>query len=170
MPVWMGDAKGTRGRDVFIADNARVTGDVRLDDDASIFFGSVVRGDINYISLGKRSNIQDLCCIHVADDFPCIIGNDVVIGHHCVLHGCIIEDAVLAGIGSIILNNARIGYGSIIGAGALITQGTVIPPYSLVFGAPGKVVRNTTPEDLQGTLDMAKKYVWVKNNYLLMNR
>jgi len=166
MPVWLGNTANTYGNGVFIADNARILGDVRLDDDASIFFGSVIRGDINFISIGRRSNIQDLCCIHVADDFPCIIGNDVVVGHHCVLHGCTVEDAVLVGIGSIVLNDAKIGYGSIIGAGTLITQGTIIPPYSLVLGSPGKIIKKTSQEDVQGTIKMAHKYMWVKNNYL----
>ncbi len=166
MPVWFGDKIKIIGENVFIADNARILGDVRIDDDSSIFFGSVLRGDINYISIGERTNIQDLCCLHVADDYPCIIGNDVVVGHHVVLHGCIIEDAVLVGLGAIILNNVIIGYGSIIGAGSLITQGTVIPPNSLVLGSPGKVVRITSKDEVQSTIEMAKKYVWVKNNYL----
>lgn len=166
MAIWTGSQSPNLGERVFIARGASVIGDVRLGNDSSVFYGSVLRGDINYISLGDRSNIQDLCCCHVADDHPCIIGKDVVVGHHVVLHGCTIEDAVLVGIGAIILNGAHIGYGSIIGAGALVTQGTKIPPYSLVLGSPGKVVKTLDQSSVETTLAMAKKYIWVKDNHL----
>ncbi len=163
---WTGYIKPQKGEGVFIAPSALVTGDVRIGNDSGIFFGSVLRGDINYISIGKRTNIQDLCCLHVADDFPCILGNDVVVGHGAVLHGCFIEDAVLIGIGSIILNGVKIGYGSIIGAGTVVTQGVEISPYSLVLGSPGKVIKRVTEEQVRETVLMAEKYVHVKNRYL----
>ncbi len=164
--VWTGDVKPRVGEGVYIADTATVTGDVRLEDHSSVFYGSVLRGDINYISVGERSNIQDLSCLHVGDDYPCIVGNDVVVGHKAVLHGCTVEDAVLIGIGAILLNGVRVGYGSIIGAGSLLTQGTEIPPYSLVFGSPGKVVKTLTEDDVRETIFMAEKYLRVKDNYL----
>ncbi len=164
--VWTGDERPRMGKGVFMAETATVTGDVRLGDHSSVFFGSVLRGDINFISVGERSNIQDLCCLHVADEHPCIVGNDVVVGHNVVLHGCTVEDAVLVGIGAILLNGVKVGYGSIIGAGTLLTPGTEIPPYSLVFGSPGKVVRSLTENNVKETIFMAEKYLRVKDNYL----
>jgi gamma-carbonic anhydrase len=164
--IWVGDKEPRIGDKVFMADSATVTGDVRLGNHSSVFFGSILRGDINYISVGERSNIQDLCCLHVGDEHPCIVGSDVVVGHNVVLHGCTVEDAVLVGIGAIVLNGVKVGYGSIIGAGTLVTRGTVIPPYSLVLGSPGKVVKTLTDEDVKKTISMAQKYQWAKDNYL----
>jgi carbonic anhydrase/acetyltransferase-like protein (isoleucine patch superfamily) len=164
--VYTGKNLYSSGDSVFIADTATVIGDVSLGDHSSVFFGSVLRADINTITVGERSNIQDLCCLHVGDEYPCIVGNDVVVGHNVVLHGCTVEDAVLVGIGAIVLNGAKIGYGSIIGAGTLITRGTVVPPYSLVLGSPGKVVKAITEDEVKNTISMAEKYCRIKDKYL----
>ena len=125
----------------FVSGNAFLSGDVRVGKYASIWPGVVARGDVNYISIGECSNVQDLCCLHVADEHPCVIGDYVTIGHCACVHACTIEDHVLVGMHATILDGAKIGRGSIIAAGALVLGGTVIPPNSLVVGVPGKVVR-----------------------------
>lgn len=125
----------------FVAPMTFLSGDVRIGKYASIWPGVVARGDVNYISVGECSNVQDLSCLHVADDDPCIIGDYVTIGHMACVHGCVIEDHVLVGMHATILTGAKIGRGSIIAAGALVLENQVIPPNSLVVGVPGKVVR-----------------------------
>ena len=127
--------------EAFVAPQVFLSGDVRVDRYASLWPGVVARGDVNYISVGKYSNVQDLSCLHVADDNPCIIGDFVTVGHGAIVHGCVIEDHVLIGMGATILTGAVIGRGSIIGAGALVKENAVIPPNSLVAGVPGKIVR-----------------------------
>lgn len=125
----------------FVAPHTFLSGDVRVGKYASIWPGVVARGDVNYISVGECSNVQDLCCLHVADDHPCIIGDYVTIGHSAVVHACTIEDHVLIGMHATILDGAVIGRGSIVAAGAIVLGGTKIPPNSLVAGVPAKVVR-----------------------------
>ena len=127
--------------EAFIAPQVFLSGDVRIAKYASIWPGVVARGDVNYISVGECSNVQDLTCLHVADNYPCIIGDYVTIGHGAVVHACTVEDHVLIGMNATVLDGARIGRGSIIAAGALILQNEVIPPNSLVAGVPGKVRR-----------------------------
>jgi carbonic anhydrase/acetyltransferase-like protein (isoleucine patch superfamily) len=125
----------------WVAPSADLMGDVTLGEDASVWFQCVLRGDIGAISVGPRSNIQDLTMVHVDEGVPCLIGADVGVGHRCILHGCTIEDGCLIGMGSVLLNNVHVGSGSVIGAGAVVTEGTRIPPGSLVLGVPAKVVR-----------------------------
>jgi carbonic anhydrase/acetyltransferase-like protein (isoleucine patch superfamily) len=151
--------------EVLIAPGAAIVGDVRLSDDVSIWYGAVLRGDIAEIVIGARTNIQDGTVIHVADDTPCIVGADTVVGHRAMLHACRVEDACLIGMQATILDEAVIGRGSIVGAGALVTQRTVIPPRSLVLGAPARVVRTLTEGDEQFHRDAAAKYVRLKENY-----
>ncbi len=160
------DKSPEMGRGVFIADDAKVIGDVRLGHNSSIFFGCVVRGDINYIEIGDNSNIQDLSVLHVADDYPCIIGKSVVGGHNIVVHACTVEDDVLLGIGCKVLDGAVIGEGSIVGAGSVVVPKMIIPPNSLVLGIPGKVIRKVSLEEREYTKHLAQKYIRVKNNYL----
>lgn len=124
---------------VYIAPGAKIIGDVRIGRDSSVWFQTVLRGDVAEIRIGERTNIQDLCMGHVAKDTPLIIGNGVTIGHNCCVHGCTIGDNCLIGMGAVLLNNSVIGTGCIIAAGAVVLENTVIEPYSLVTGSPGKV-------------------------------
>ncbi len=140
----------------FVAPMVFLSGDVRIAKYASLWPGVVARGDVNYISVGECSNVQDLTCLHVADDFPCIIGDYVTIGHCACVHGCVIEDHVLIGMNATILTGAKIGRGSIIAAGALVRENEVIPPNSLVAGVPGKVMR--TIERIDNIHAQAIKY------------
>jgi carbonic anhydrase/acetyltransferase-like protein (isoleucine patch superfamily) len=124
------------GRNVYIAPTAVIIGDVRIGDDSSIWFGTVVRGDVNSIVIGARTNVQDNSTLHVVTDaFPLIIGDEVTVGHNVVLHGCTVEDRCLVGIGAVVLDGVKIGTGSVVAAGSVVTQGTEVPGHSLVrFG------------------------------------
>ena len=137
----LGDRAPDIAEDAWIAPGAQVIGDVLLGAGASIWFGAVLRGDAECLSIGARSNIQDNSVLHTDPGYPLVIGEGCTIGHRAILHGCVLDDNVLIGMGATILNGAHIGAGSLIGAGALITEGKEIPPGSLVMGAPGKVVR-----------------------------
>ena len=132
------------GRGVYLAKTAVVIGDVRLGAYSSVWYNAVVRGDINRIVIGHHTNIQDCAVLHLADDFPCLVGNWVTVGHSAIAHACKVGDEVLVGMGAVILDGAVVGRQSIIGAKALVTQGMKIPPGSLVLGAPAKVVRKLT--------------------------
>ena len=147
------------GKNVFIAKNATVIGDVTLGAHASVWYGAVLRGDINRIVVGHHSNIQDNAVLHLADDFPCLLGNWVTVGHSAIVHACKVGDEVLVGMGAVVLDGAVIGKQSLIGAKALVTQGTKIPPGSLVLGAPAKVVRKLTKGERAGLKWWAEKYV-----------
>ena len=140
----------------FIAPGADALGDVRLGAHASVWYQCVLRADMEPITIGERSNIQDLTMIHVDEGVPCTVGNDVGVGHRAILHGCTIEDFCLIGMGSILLNNVHVGTGSVIAAGAVCTEGMKIPPGSLVMGMPAKVVKPVSPElrsRIQSTID-----------------
>ena len=150
--------------DRYLARVPTVAADVLIAPGAAIV-GDVLRGDLAEIGIGARTNIQDGTVIHVADDTPCIVGADTVVGHRAMLHACRVEDACLIGMQATILDEAVIGRGSIVGAGALVTQRTVIPPRSLVLGAPARVVRTLTEADEQFHRDAAAKYVRLKENY-----
>lgn len=153
------------GERVRIAPGAAVVGEVSLGDDVSIRYGCVLRGDVNRIEIGHRSNLQDGTVVHLGDQDPTIVGEEVVVGHRAVLHGCTVGSGTLVGIQSTILDGARIGEGSIIGSGALVTAGAEIPPRSLVLGMPGKVVRTLTAEDEAFHRQLAGKYVRLQTNY-----
>jgi len=144
---------------VFIAEGAIVRGDVSIEEDVSIWFNAVLRGDVDTIAIGKRSNVQDGAVVHCDPGFPCSIGEEVTIGHAAVVHGATIQSRVLIGIRAVVLNGAVIGEGSIIGAGAVVTEGAVIPPNSLVVGVPGKVIRDTSEEQRLHILRNALNYV-----------
>jgi carbonic anhydrase/acetyltransferase-like protein (isoleucine patch superfamily) len=151
----------------YVAPTATVIGDVVLGEHASIWFGTTVRGDVHFIHIGARTNIQDNSTIHVTHDtHPIIIGSDVVGGHQIILHGCVVKDRVLIGMGSIVLDGAEVGEESIVGAGSLITPGTLIPPRSLVLGRPGKVVRRVTDEEVRDMiLAGVENYLRYKETY-----
>ncbi|MBT3448146.1 MAG: gamma carbonic anhydrase family protein [Bacteroidetes Order II. Incertae sedis bacterium] len=155
----------------FVAETAAVIGDVHLAKDVSIWFGASLRGDVNRISIGERSNVQDNAVVHVTNGTaPTNIGKGVTIGHSAIVHGCTIEDDVLVGMGSIILDKAVIGSRSIIGAGALITSGVIIPPESLVLGSPAKVIRGLRSDEIDSIYEYASNYVRYKNIYLGVER
>lgn len=157
------------GKGVYIASGAIVVGDVTLGEHSSVWYNAVLRGDINKIVIGHHSNVQDNAVLHLADDFPCVLGNHVTVGHSAVVHACTVKDEVLVGMGAVILDGAVIGEQSIVGARALVTQGTVIPPGSMVLGAPAKVVRPLTAKERKGLKYWAEKYA--KNAaYCLKNK
>jgi carbonic anhydrase/acetyltransferase-like protein (isoleucine patch superfamily) len=145
----------------FIAEGAHVVGDVRLGANVSVWHCAVLRGDINFVEIGDRTNIQDGAIVHVADAFPAIIGRNVTVGHGAVIHACTVGEECLVGMRAVILDGAVIGAGSIIGAGAVVTQGTVVPPGSLVLGMPARVVRPLTVEERASLRASADKYVGV---------
>jgi len=136
-----------------------VIGDVTLGEESSVWYGAVLRGDINRIVVGARTNIQDCAIVHLADNYPAIVGDLVTVGHSAIVHACTIDDEVLIGMGAIILDGAEIGARSIIGANTLVTAGTKIPPGSLVIGSPGKVVRQLDSDEQVKIKTWALKYV-----------
>ncbi|GAB6078797.1 gamma carbonic anhydrase family protein [Hydrogenobaculum acidophilum] len=155
------------GKGVYIAENAFVIGDVELEEDVSVWFGSVIRGDVNYIRIGKRTNIQDNSVIHVTHDtHPTIIGHDVTIGHGAIIHGCTIKDFVLVGMGATIMDGSVIEDFVLVGARALITPNKHIPSGVLVAGAPAKIVRDLKQEEIELIKESALNYVNYKNAYL----
>lgn len=143
----------------WVADSAEVMGDVVLGDDASVWFTVVIRGDTDTIRIGKRTNIQDGSVLHADVGMPLTLGDDVTVGHKVMLHGCTVGDGSLIGIGAIVLNGAKIGKGCLVGAGSLVTEGKVFPDGSMIMGTPAKVVRQLTPEQLEGLLHSAEHYV-----------
>lgn len=150
----------------FIEDTAVVIGDVVMGEACSVWFNAVIRGDVNYIRVGNRTNVQDLCMLHVTHDtHPLIIGNEVTIGHSVVLHGCTIKDRVLVGMGAIIMDGAVIGEDSVVGAGALVVEGTIVPPKSLILGSPAKVKRAVTEQELAWVKESAENYVKYASQY-----
>ncbi len=149
----------TLGKGVYIASTAVVLGDVTMGDHSSIWYHAVARGDINRIVIGHHSNIQDNSVLHLADDYPCLIGNYVTVGHSAIIHACKIGDECLVGMGAVVLDGAVVGEQSLIGARALVTQKMQIPPGSLVLGSPAKVVRALTAEERAGLKHWAEKYV-----------
>ena len=161
------------GEGTWVAPSADVIGEVACGKDCSIWFGCVVRGDVHYISIGDRTNIQDLSMIHVthykngdkSTGNPTIIGNDVTIGHRVMLHGCTIEDACLIGMSATILDGAVIGKESIVGAGALVTKNKIFPPRSLIVGSPAKVIRELSEDEVTELYASATRYVEFKKDY-----
>ncbi len=150
----------------FIAPTADIIGNVTIKEKSSIWYGAILRGDVNTIEVGSYTNIQDGSIVHVAEDYPTIIGNNVTIGHGAIAHGCIIKDSAFIGMGAIILDGAVIGEGALIGAGALVTEGKEIPPYSLAVGAPAKVIRHLSDEYIQMTKNRAVEYAKLAEKYV----
>ena len=143
-----------------------IIGDVVIGEEASVWPGTVIRGDVDYIRIGARTNIQDGCVLHVMkDEWPLVLGDEVTVGHSVTLHGCTIESRVLVGMGCILLNGAVIGSNSIIAAGTLVTERTVIPAGSLVMGSPGKVRRELTQEDRESIRKYAERYSGYREIY-----
>lgn len=143
----------------WVADSAQVMGEVQLCADASVWFGTVVRGDTSSITIGEGSNVQDASVLHADLGMPLVIGRHVTVGHQVMLHGCTIGDESLIGIGAIVLNGAKIGKNCLVGAGALVTEGKEFPDGSMIIGSPAKVVKQLTPEQIQGLRQSAQHYI-----------
>lgn len=147
--------------DCFVAPNATIVGDVQMGKDCSIWFNAVLRGDVNKIRMGNKVNIQDGACVHCTfEKTETILGNNVSVGHNAIVHGCVVEDNVLIGMGAIVMDNAHIGSGSVIAAGAVVLEGTIVPPGSVFAGVPAKKVKDVSPELLKGEVER------IANNYL----
>ena len=150
----------------YISESVDIIGDVTIEENANIWFGTRLRGDMNKIVVGKNTNIQENTVVHVDKNCPCLIGKYVTIGHGAIIHGCEICDNVLVGMGSIILNNAKIGKNTIIGAGSLITQGKVFPEGVLILGNPAKVVRELSEAEIESIKNSANNYVNLSKKYI----
>jgi carbonic anhydrase/acetyltransferase-like protein (isoleucine patch superfamily) len=151
----------------YIDPSAQVIGDVVIGAESSVWMNAVVRGDVNYIRIGARSNVQDGTIIHVMHDtHPTVIGDDVTLGHGVIVHGCTLGNRVLIGMGATLLNGVEIGDDSIVAAGALVTEGTRVPPRSLVMGSPGKVRRVLEDEQVAAILEYAQNYVRYRLDYM----
>ena len=144
---------------VFLADGVHIIGNVEIAKDASIWFNSVLRADINAIYIGERTNIQDGSILHITKDHPVFVGNDVTVGHRAVVHGCRIDDGSLIGMGSIILDRARVGKQALVAAGAVVLEGFVVPDGMLAAGIPAKILRPLTDAEKRGLLESAEHYV-----------
>jgi len=158
------------GRGVYLAPGARVVGDVTIGAGSSVWHNAVLRGDINRIVVGHRTNIQDNCVLHVADELACVLGDLVTVGHAAIVHAATVGSETLVGMGARLLDGAVVGEQCLVGAGALVTQGANIPAGSLVLGAPAKVVRALTPAERAGLKGFAQKYVELAAFYLKHNR
>ena len=167
MKYSLGDKKIVAKGDYWIADNAIVIGSVVLENDASIWFNCVVRADNDVVTIGEGSQLQDGCVVHVDPGHPLTLGKNVSVGHMVMLHGCTIGDGSLIGIGSVILNDAKIGKNCLIGAKTLITEGKEIPDNSMVMGSPGKVVRELKPEEIERINRIALNYAARAKRYKL---
>jgi carbonic anhydrase/acetyltransferase-like protein (isoleucine patch superfamily) len=150
----------------FVADDAIIIGDVEIGEDASVWFGSIIRGDVNFIRIGDRTNIQDATVIHVSSKtHSTVLEHEITVGHRVTLHGCYVETGCLIGIGAILLDGVRIGANSLVAAGSLLTPGTLVPPGSLVMGSPAKVKRPLTAEELADLPRFWQNYVKLKKDY-----
>jgi carbonic anhydrase/acetyltransferase-like protein (isoleucine patch superfamily) len=149
----------------WVADSAQVMGAVRLAEGSSVWFGAVIRGDTESITLGAGSNIQDASVLHADHGFPLVIGERVTVGHQVMLHGCTIGDESLIGIGAVVLNGAKIGKHCLVGAGALVTEGKEFPDGSMIIGSPAKAVRQLTPEQIEGLKRSAQHYTENADRY-----
>jgi carbonic anhydrase/acetyltransferase-like protein (isoleucine patch superfamily) len=160
MPIYaLGDRQPQRAADTWVADNATLIGSVVLESCASVFFGAVLRGDNDLISIGARSNIQDNAMLHTDAGIHLTLGKSVTVGHQAMLHGCSVGDGSLIGIGAIILNHAVIGKHSLVAAGAMVPEGKSYPERSLILGSPAKVVRELSEQEVHGLLMAAEHYV-----------
>lgn len=155
---------------VYIADSSNIIGDVYISSGASIWYNVVVRGDENQIFIGQNTNVQDLSMIHISKKYPTYIGEDVTIGHKCIIHACEIDDNVLVGMGAIILDGAKIGKNSIIGAGALVTKDKVFPENSLILGSPAKLVRELSEDEINSIKKSADEYLQYAKNHMESSR
>ena len=159
--------KPTIPKSCYIEETGVVIGDVVMGEHCSVWFHAVIRGDVHFIRIGERTNVQDLCMLHVTHDtHPLIIGNEVTIGHGAILHGCTIKDRVLIGMGAIVMDGALIEEDSVVGAGALVLEGMTVPSKSVVLGSPGRVRRAVSEAELAWIKESAENYVKYAGQYL----
>ena len=151
-------------KNIFLAPGTHVVGNVEIGNNVGIWYNAVVRGDMEGITIGDNSNVQDNCTLHTGNGFALTIGNGVTIGHNAIVHGCTVGDNTVIGMGSILLNGAKVGKNCIIGAGALVTQGMHIPDNTIAFGNPAKYIRNMTPEEIAHNTRNAKHYIELLSN------
>ncbi len=149
----------TIGKNAYVADSAQVIGKVTLEENVSVWFGTVIRGDSEHIRIGRNSNIQDASVLHADEGVPLTLGENVSVGHQVMLHGCTVGDGSLIGIGAVVLNHARIGKNCLVGAGALVTEGKEFPDGSMILGSPAKAVKQLSPEQIAGLQRIAAHYV-----------
>ncbi len=158
--IWtLGDRHPELHESVFVAPGAHVIGGVRMGAQSSVWFNTVLRGDTEWITIGEGTNLQDLSMGHADPGTPLILGDRVTVGHRCIMHGCVVEDDCLIGMGAVVMNGARIGRGSIVGAGAVVLENTVIPPFSLVVGSPGQVRKTYDERILERNRLVAQVYI-----------
>lgn len=155
-------------KDVFVAEGAKIIGDVEIGKGSSVWFNAVLRGDVFWVKVGKKTSIQDLSVLHVTKDtYPCVVGDCVTVGHRAILHGCKVGDYCLVGMGAIILDDAEIGERCIVGAGSVVAPGTKVPPRSLALGVPAKVKRELTAQELEMLEESAESYYTLSREYLV---
>lgn len=153
-------------KSVFVAEGAQIIGEVSIGKDSSIWFNTVVRGDVNFIEIGERTNIQDNSVIHVTHNkYPTFVASNVTIGHAAIVHGCRIEEYCLIGMGAMLLDDSKIGDHSLVAAGSLVREGFIVPPKSLVAGVPAKVIRELKPDEIERLEESAQNYVDYVANY-----
>jgi carbonic anhydrase/acetyltransferase-like protein (isoleucine patch superfamily) len=159
-----------KGKDVYVAPSATVVGRIDIGDLSSIWPNVSARGDVNWITIGRRTNIQDNSVLHVTYDVhPLVIGDDVTVGHGCILHGCTIRDRCLIGMGSVVLDGAEIGPDAMVGAGSVVKQGEVVPPGTLYLGVPARFKRELSQEEIAAILESAKEYAAFGQEYRKLN-
>jgi carbonic anhydrase/acetyltransferase-like protein (isoleucine patch superfamily) len=163
----LGDRSPRIRSSVFLAEGSFVIGDVEIGEDASVWFSAVLRGDINSITIGERTNIQDGCVLHVTHENAVKVGNDVTVGHRAVVHGCTIADECLIGMGSVILDGASLGRNVLVAAGAVVLQNAVVPEGSLVAGVPARIIRPLTIDERNAIRDSARHYVEYARSFRL---
>lgn len=166
--------RGVRPRihpSAFVDESAQVIGDVEIGEGSSVWFNAVIRGDVHFVRVGRRTSIQDGSLLHVTrEQWPLVVGDEVTVGHGVILHGCVVKDRCLIGMGAVLLDGAQVGEESIVGAGALVTERMVVPPRSLVVGLPAKVKRPLTDEEVRGIRQSAENYVLLAREYLSPTR
>ncbi len=156
------------GREVFVADGAVVLGDVQIGDDASVWYGAVVRGDVHSVAIGARTNLQDNCTVHVTHQaHDTRVGDDVTVGHGAILHGCHVGHRCLVGMGAVLMDGVRVGDECVVAARALLTPGKVFPPRSLIVGSPARVQGDVSEEEVAWILDSARRYVELARRHAL---
>ena len=162
MEIEVNGKRPRKGRGCFVADNATLAGDIVMGNDCSVWFGAVVRADVDRVVRGDRCNVQDLACIHQTAGLPTLLGSDVSLGHGAIVHAATVGDGALIGMNAVVLDGAMVGAGSIVAAGAVVTGGTVIPPHQIWGGIPARYIKDTRPDQAE---EFARHYLTIKEWY-----